>query len=289
MTLAKLSILTPKKTLTVAGRLVDLSSPKVMGIVNVTPDSFFAASRKLGIEEILTQAEKMLEEGATFLDIGGYSSRPGALDISEEEEISRITKPIEAIAKRFPEAVISIDTFRAAVAKAGVDAGANVINDISGGHLDSQMLQTVAELRIPYVGMHMRGTPQTMKTLTDYDDILTEVMSYFGKIMNQCRELGIIDVVVDPGFGFAKTLEQNYYLLKNLPVLKQLGCPVLVGVSRKSMIHKLLKTSAEDALNGTTALNSVALLNGANILRVHDVKEAVETITLINQLNAAGV
>jgi dihydropteroate synthase len=285
--LAKLLILTPKKTLNVNGRLVDLTSPKVMGILNVTPDSFYSASRHSDIT-ILNAAEKMLEDGATFLDIGGYSSRPGAMDISVEEEVNRVVEPIESIAKRFPDAVISIDTFRSSVAKAAIDSGAKMINDISGGNLDTEMLPMAGKLNVPYVGMHMRGTPQTMKSFTEYDDLLTEVMSYFRQIMDRCKDVGVHDVVIDPGFGFAKTLEQNYYLLKNLPVLKQLGVPILVGVSRKSMIWKLLEVEADKALNGTTALNSVALLKGASILRVHDVKEAVEAVKLIGRLNDSG-
>ena len=288
MTLAKLSILTPKKTLTTSGRLIDLSIPKVMGIVNVTPDSFYAGSRKQEIKDFLTLVEQMLLDGATFLDVGGYSSRPGADHISEEDEIRRVSGPITALSKEFPEAIISIDTFRSSVAKAAIDAGAHMINDISGGQLDEAMLSVAGNLRVPYIGMHMRGTPQTMKSLTEYDDLLKEVMVYFGGMLNRCKEVGIIDALIDPGFGFAKTLNQNYYLLNHLSILKQLGVPILVGVSRKSMIWRLLEIDADQALNGTTALNSVALLKGANILRVHDVKEAVETVKLIEQLNDSG-
>ena len=258
-----------------------------MGILNVTPDSFYARSRQSEIS-LLKAADAMLEEGATFLDVGGYSSRPGAIDISQEEEIERIVEPISAIAKRFPEAIIAIDTFRGSVAKAALDEGAHMINDISGGQLDEEMLRMAGRLDVPYIGMHMRGTPQTMKTLTQYDDLLTEVMSYFGKMIDSCKSSGVHDVIIDPGFGFAKTLEQNYYLLNNLSMLKQLEVPILVGVSRKSMIFKLLEIAPEEALNGTTALNSVALLKGANILRVHDVKEAVEAVKLIGRLNDSG-
>jgi dihydropteroate synthase len=288
LTLAKLSILTPKKTFNVNGHLIDFSSPKVMGILNVTPDSFYAGSRQTDAT-LLKAAETMLKEGATFLDIGGYSSRPGAADVPEEEEINRIAKPIALITRNFPEAVISIDTFRSNVVKAAFDVGATVINDISGGQLDPKMLETAGRLQAPFVGMHMRGTPQTMKALTDYDDLLMEVMSYFGQMMEKCKEAGILDVAIDPGFGFAKTIDQNYFLLNHLPVLKQLQAPILVGVSRKSMIWKFLEIEPSEALNGTTALNSVALLKGANILRVHDVKEAVQAVKLIGRLDDTGI
>ncbi len=256
-----------------------------MGIINVTPDSFFSGSRKAGTDDILETAEMMLREGATFLDIGGYSSRPGAENISIEDEITRVVHPIEAITKRFPEAIISVDTFRSEVAKRAVDSGAAIINDISAGHLDENMLESVAEMNVPYITMHMRGTPQTMKSLTDYQDILLEMTNYFSTVLDRCNQLGIKDVIIDPGFGFAKTAEQSFDLLNRLDHFHHLNRPLLVGVSRKSMIYRTLNLTAEEALNGTSVLNTVALLKGATILRVHDVKEAVEAVKLVNQLN----
>ncbi|WP_420577083.1 dihydropteroate synthase [Ekhidna sp.] len=265
--------------------MIDLSSPKVMGIINVTPDSFFSGSRKIDMDAILQTTEKMLEEGATFLDIGGYSSRPGATDISVEEEISRVIDPIKTIIDRFPEANISIDTFRSEVARKAVETGASMVNDISAGHLDESMLSTVADMGVPYIAMHMRGTPQNMKELTKYDDLLHEVVKYFSSVLHDCNRLGIRDVIIDPGFGFAKTAEQSFDLLNKLDHFHHLDRPVLVGISRKSMIYRTLNSTAEEALNGTTVLNTVALLKGAQILRVHDVKEAVEAIKLVNELS----
>jgi len=281
--------LNPKKTLNIDGRLVDLSTSKVMGILNVTPDSFFAGSRISSEKEIMQTAERMLADGATFLDIGGYSSRPGAVDISVQDEIKRIAAPIEQLAREFPKSILSIDTFRSEVARVALDAGALMINDISGGHLDADMMTLAGQRRVPYIAMHMRGTPQTMKHLTQYEDLLLEVMQYFADIQQKAKAAGILDLIIDPGFGFAKTLEQNYYLLQHLEYFKQLECPILVGVSRKSMIYKLLEGSPDEALNGTTALNSVALLRGANILRVHDVREAVQTVKLITQLHDSRI
>lgn len=281
----KSNTLIAHSTININGRLMDLSSPKVMGIINVTPDSFYSGSRKQTDSEVFYQAERMLKEGASFLDVGGYSSRPGATDISIEEEVQRVQLAIDGIITRFPEAIVSVDTFRSEVAKAAVDAGASMVNDISAGMLDDQMLETVGKLKVPYIAMHMRGAPQNMKELSKYDDLLKEVMQYFSERLVKIREAGIKDVVIDPGFGFAKTIEQNYYLLNHVDYLKKLDLPMLVGVSRKSMIYKLLNISAEDALNGTTVLNTLALLKGASILRVHDVKEAMESIKLINQLS----
>ncbi|MEP1033861.1 dihydropteroate synthase [Ekhidna sp.] len=274
-----------KHTINIRGEIVDLSSPKVMGIINVTPDSFFSGSRKEVTDDILETAEMMLSEGATFLDIGGYSSRPGAEDISIEDEIARVVNPIEAIKKQFPESFISIDTFRSEVAKRAVDAGAAIVNDISAGHLDENMLPCVAEMGVPYIAMHMRGTPQTMKSKVDYEDILLEMMKYFSTTLDHCNHLGIKDVLIDPGFGFAKTAEQSFDLLNRLDHFHHLNRPLLVGVSRKSMIYRTLNLTAEEALNGTSVLNTVALFKGAAILRVHDVKEAVEAVKLISQLN----
>lgn len=255
-----------------------------MGILNVTPDSFYEGSRKSTVNEVLKSAERMLSEGAIFLDVGGYSSRPGSADVSVQEEMNRVIAPINAIIKEFPECRISIDSFRSEVAKAACDAGATIINDISGGHLDQLMLPMAGELQIPYIGMHMRGTPQTMKALTDYDDLLIEMGHYFSEMQASCLEHGIHDLIIDPGFGFAKTIEQNFDLLKHLDYLSHIDCPILVGLSRKSMIFKTLNIEPKDALNGTSGLNAIALLKGASILRVHDVKEAVELTKLIGKL-----
>lgn len=256
-----------------------------MGIINVTPDSFFSESRKKNSNDLLLSAEKMLNDGATFLDVGGYSSRPGAHDITAFEETSRVVGSIESIMRRFPEAIISIDTFRSEVARNAVDAGAAIVNDISAGYLDEEMLKAVSKMDVPYIAMHMRGTPQTMKKLVDYDDLLTEVLKYFSSLINDCNHLGIKDVIIDPGFGFAKTAEQSFDLLNKLDQFHCLDRPLLVGVSRKSMIYQTLNLTAEKALNGTSVLNTVALFKGASILRVHDVKEAVEAVKLISQLN----
>lgn len=274
-----------KHTINIKGEIVDLSSPKVMGIINTTPDSFFSGSRNTLINDVLESAEKMLDEGAAFLDIGGYSSRPGAEDVDLDEELARTIKPIEEVMKRFPEAVISIDTFRSQVARAAIGAGASIVNDISAGHLDDDMLSSVAEMGVPYIAMHMRGTPQNMKELTDYEDVLMEVMKYFSDVLNRCNHLGIKDVIIDAGFGFAKTAEQSFELLNKLDHLHHHDRPLLVGISRKSMIYRTLNLTAEKALNGTSVLNTVALFKGAAILRVHDVKEAVEAVKLISQLN----
>ena len=237
------------------------------------------------MKEIIESAEKMLNEGATFLDIGGYSSRPGAEHITVQEEIERVIDPIKNIVKNFPDAIISIDTFRSEVARIAVDSGASLVNDISAGHLDDKMLSSIARMDVPYIAMHMRGTPQTMKEMNDYDDLLMEVTKYFSSVLHHCNQLGIKDVIIDPGFGFAKTASQSFSLLGNLAHLQMLNRPVLVGVSRKSMIYRTLNTTAEQALNGTSVLNTVALFKGAAILRVHDVKEAVEAVKLVNQLN----
>ena len=274
-----------KLSLNAGGKLIDLSTPKVMGIINITPDSFFAGSRKTDTPAILLQAEKMLTDGATFLDLGAYSSRPGAVDISVEEETERLLPAVEAIAKDFPEAVMSIDTFRASVAEAAVKAGAHIVNDISGGSLDAKMFATVARLQVPYILMHMKGTPQTMVQQAQYDDVFAEVYDYFVKKIYQLRQLGLHDIILDPGFGFAKTAEQGYELMSRMQEFGVLQLPVLAGVSRKRMVYGLLGNSAEDALNGTTALNTIALTKGASILRVHDVKEAVEAVKIWEACN----
>lgn len=274
-----------KITLRSKGKLLLLDKPMVMGILNVTPDSFYEGSRLLSDNsKVLKLSEKMLLEGADILDIGGYSSRPGADEVSEEEELERVIPAINKIQAEFPKAIISIDTFRAKVAKEAILNGAAIVNDISAGSLDSEMISTVGKLNVPYIAMHMKGNPKVMQTLTEYDDVILEMMKYFSEKLNECKKAGIKDVIIDPGFGFAKTVEQNYWILKNLSYFKTIQAPILVGVSRKSMIYKKLETTAENALNGTTALNMVALINGANILRVHDVKEAIETVKLYKQL-----
>lgn len=278
--MAKDTFFQKKATLNAGGWLIDLSSPKVMGIINLTPDSFFAGSRKQGVDEALSQAEKMLSEGATFLDLGAYSSRPGADDISVQEECDRLLPVVEAIANRFPEAFLAIDTFRSTVAEAGIKAGAHIINDISGGQLDEDMFATAARLQVPYILMHMKGTPQTMNQMAHYEDVFTEVYDYFTDKYYQLKQLGVHDVIIDPGFGFAKKPEQSYAIMNRLQDLNLLQLPILVGISRKKMIYGQLGISPEEALNGTSVLNTIALTKGANILRVHDVKEAVEAVKI---------
>jgi dihydropteroate synthase len=271
-------------TINCKGTLIDLSTPKVMGILNITPDSFYDGSVLQNENAILAQAEKMLNNGATFLDMGGYSSRPGAIDVPVTEEINRVIPAIELVLKNFPEALISIDTFRSKVAKKAIECGAVIINDISAGMLDEAMLSTVLQLQVPYIMMHMRGTSQTMQSQTDYKNVTLDVLHYFSERIAAARSAGINDLIVDPGFGFAKTIEQNFELLSNLELFKNLNVPLLIGISRKGMIHKTLNITPQEALNGTTALNGIALLKGANILRVHDVKEAVECVELMNKL-----
>ena len=255
-----------------------------MGILNVTPDSFYDGGRFKSADNALKQVEKMLSEGASFIDIGAYSSRPGADHVSEEEEQQRLLQVLDPILKTFPEVLISIDTFRSKIAKTAIEAGASMINDISAGQLDDDMLQTIGELKVPYIMMHMRGTPQTMQQQTDYKDLLFEINSYFAERIRLANSYQIHDIIIDPGFGFAKTLEQNYELLSKLDLLNSIKRPILAGVSRKSMIYKLLDITQDQALNGTTSLNTIALLKGAKILRVHDVKAAFECITLTQQL-----
>lgn len=272
-------------TINCKGRLLDLSSPKVMGILNVTPDSFYDGGKYKDELEILNQVETMLNDGATIIDIGGYSSRPGAKEIKINEEIGRVVPVVELILNKFPETLISIDTFRSEVAQKSIVAGASIVNDISAGHLDSDMLSTVGKLGVPYIMMHMRGNSKTMQNQTQYEDLVKEVNSYFAERISIAHEHKIIDIIIDPGFGFAKTLEQNFELLNKFELLQIVGKPILAGVSRKSMIYKTLDTSSEKALNGTTALNMLALQKGAKILRVHDVKEAMECVTLFNKLH----
>ncbi len=255
-----------------------------MGIINVTPDSFYDGGKTVVLRDSIAQAEKMVRHGATFIDIGGYSSRPGATDISEAEEQARVIPVIEVLNREFPKTFFSIDTFRSTVAKAAIEAGAALVNDISGGMLDAEMLPTVAKLKVPYILMHMKGTPKTMSGLAEYKNITKEVLFYFSERIALARKAGINDIIADPGFGFAKNRKHNFELLKNLELLKALYVPLLTGISRKSLIYKTLETTPEQALNGTTVLNSLALQKGANILRVHDVKEAKECVTLLQSV-----
>jgi dihydropteroate synthase len=270
-----------KKHLKIGKKLLDLSTPKIMGIINTTPDSFYENSRTSTLDTILLQTEKHLNEGADFIDIGGYSTRPGAEDISIEDEIQRIAEPIRLIKSAFPNCIISCDTFRSKVAQIAIDNGADIINDISGGELDSEMYKIIAKNKTPYILMHSKGTPQNMQNQTDYKSIFTEMINYFSSKIELLYELGLTELIIDPGFGFAKTLEQNYEILNRLEDFYFLKHPILVGISRKSMIYKKLNNSPNEALNGTTILNTIAITKGANILRVHDVKEAKEIVQLL--------
>jgi dihydropteroate synthase len=272
-------------TLNYKGRLLVIDRPWIMGIINITPDSFYAGSRQTQTDDILRRAEKMLTESADILDIGGQSSRPGSTIISKEEEMQRVLPAVEQIYNRFPEAVISIDTFYADVARDCIQAGAGIVNDISAGKMDIEMLQTVATLQTPFIIMHMKGVPGTMQQKPVYENLLKEVTDFFITKIDECKKAGIRDLIIDPGFGFGKTIAHNFELLSNLSIFEILNCPLLLGVSRKSTIYKTLGTNAEEALNGTTVLNTIGLLKGANILRVHDVKEAKEAVKLISTMN----
>lgn len=276
--------ITTGMTINCNGKLIDLKIPKTMGILNLTPDSFYDGGKLKNNKAILLQAEKMLHEGATFLDLGGYSSRPGADHVSEEEEKRRILPTITLLLKELPQVVLSIDTFRSSIAREAISYGACMINDISGGSIDEHMIPTVGSLQVPYIGMHMRGTPQTMASHATYENVTKEVLLECSEILQKARAHNINDVIIDPGFGFAKTTEHNFELLQNLELFSSLNCPLLIGISRKSMIYKTLKINAERALNGTTALHSLALFKGAHILRVHDVQEAQEAITLLEHI-----
>ncbi|MBX3241557.1 MAG: dihydropteroate synthase [Chitinophagaceae bacterium] len=269
-------------TLNCKGRLLEIDTPVIMGIINVTPDSFYDGSRKQNTEEIVVAAGNMLKEGAAILDIGGQSTRPGSVRVSAEEEAARVVPAIEAIKKNHPEAIISIDTYSSGVAMAALDAGASVINDVSGGDLDPEILTVAANASAPYICMHMQGTPDTMQKEPYYEDVTREVLDYLIKKIAACRAAGIKDIIADPGFGFGKTIQHNFILLRGLSVFKILDVPILAGISRKSTIYRTLGISAEHALNGTTVLNTIALMNGAHILRVHDVKAAAEAIQLVN-------
>ena len=270
-------------TINCKGQLIDLSTPKIMGILNVTPNSFYDGGKFTLSENGLLQVGKMLEEGATFIDIGAYSSKPNAEFVSEEEELSRILPVVQSVLKQFPDALLSIDTFRSEIAAVCIENGAAIINDISAGNLDEKMMDVVAKYNVPYIMMHMRGTPQTMQSHTNYENIVKEILFYFSEKVSKARSLGINDLIIDPGFGFAKTLEQNYEVLQNLELFQMLDLPILAGISRKSMVYKPIGVTANEALNGTTVLNTIALSKGANILRVHDVKEALECAKLFER------
>lgn len=271
-------------TLNCKGRLLIIDKPIVMGIINVTPDSFFESSRQQAINDVVSKAEHMLHDGAIIIDIGGQTTKQGSEQIGAEEEIKRVVPVIEALVQTFPSIYISIDTYHAAVAKAAVNAGACIVNDVSGGMMDAAMLATVAALKVPYICMHMQGTPQTMQVNPTYDNVTKEVLDFFIERLAACKQAGIKDVIVDVGFGFGKTIAHNFQLLKDMAVFKILDAPILAGLSRKSTIYKTLGISAKEALNGTTVLNTIALQNGADILRVHDVKEAKEAIVLVCKL-----
>jgi dihydropteroate synthase len=279
------NVFSTRKTLNLRGELIDLHIPKVMGILNVTPDSFYDGGRFSEEEAMLTQVGKMIQEGADFVDIGGYSTRPGAREVTESEELSRVLPVIDKIKTRYPGVMLSVDTFRSSVAQKAVAAGAAIINDVSGGQADEKMFEVVARAGVPYILMHMRGTPQTMTGLTRYDNLLKEIMDFFYPKITQLHRLGVPDVIVDPGFGFAKTPRQGFELLRSLDFFAALDCPLMVGLSRKSMIWKTLGTTPANALNGSTVLNTIALSKGASILRVHDVREAVETRQLFLEVN----
>lgn len=274
-----------KTSLNFRGKLEDINGPKIMGILNATPDSFYDGGKNNTIQFAIKNVKKMLAEGADYIDIGGYSSRPGAKDVSEQEELDRVLPIIEFCISEIPNVIISIDTFRSNVALAAVESGALMINDISGGDLDPKMYQVAGGCKVPYIAMHMKGVPQTMQDKPTYDHLMDEILLSFSSKVEAMKEAGIKDIIIDPGFGFGKTISDNYEILKELNAFELLGCPVLVGFSRKSMIYKLLNTSPEKALNGTSVLNTLALSHGADILRVHDVKEAKEVITLWDKVN----
>ena len=274
-------------TINCKGNLIDVSSPKVMGILNITPDSFYDGGKYKNESDILFQTEKMLLEGATFIDVGAYSSRPGAAHISENEELSRMIPVVDLLINHFPEIIISVDTFRSKIAKETIENGAAIINDISGGKMDEKMFQTIADLQVPYILMHMLGTPQNMQQNPVYEDVTKEIISFFAAQIYKLHQLKVNDIIIDVGFGFGKTMQHNYEILNNLSLFKILDAPILAGISRKSMLYKPLEIKANEALNATTVANTIALLNGANILRVHDVKEAMEAIKIVNQLESS--
>jgi dihydropteroate synthase len=274
-------------TLNCKGKLLVIEKPLVMGIINATPDSFFNQHLHNSMEAVIALADKMINDGADMLDIGGQSTRPGSERISAEKEMERVLPLIQLLHKKYPETILSIDTYHSKVAVAAIQDGASVVNDISAGNMDVEMIPVVAALKVPYICMHMKGTPQSMQQNASYDDVVKEVLDFFIKKMDECKKVGIKDIIIDPGFGFGKTINHNFMLLKNLAVFQMLQKPMLVGISRKATIYKTLNISADEALNGTTVLNTVALLNGASIIRVHDVKEAKETIQLLDRYNNA--
>ena len=284
MTAFKDTFFYTKKTSRTGGRIIDWTFPRIMAILNCTPDSFYDGSVNRSVKSAVERASWMIAEGAEIIDVGGYSSRPGAADVPLKEELERVVPVIEAIRENFPDILISIDTFRSTVASKAIEAGANIINDISGGMLDPEMFATVAKYQAPYILMHSKGTPQTMNNLSNYEDLVSDMLGYFIDRIEQARIAGIKDIIIDPGFGFAKTIDQNYELLKKLKIFTILNLPVLVGVSRKSMIYKTLENTPSEALNGTTVLHSMALMSNIQILRVHDIKEARETIQLVKRV-----
>ena len=273
-----------KTTINIKGVLMDLSSPKVMGILNITPDSFYENSRISKEEDIVNKVNEMISDGMDIVDVGGYSSRPGAKEVSVEDEIDRVVPVIKIISKNFPELPISIDTFRSKVAEQAVLSGAGIINDISAGEMDKSMFDFVSEVDVPYIAMHMKGNPQTMQNNPEYEDVMHEMMLYFSEKVNKLRQLNVSDIILDPGFGFGKTVSHNYEILNKFELLQNLELPTLTGVSRKSMINKVLGIEPKDALNGTSILNTVALMKGTNILRVHDVKEAKQAVLLTQKI-----
>ena len=271
-------------TINLKGKLMNFSIPKIMGILNITPDSFYDGGRYNSKEKIQRQIEKMVISGADIIDVGGYSSRPGAKDISIEDELNRVIPVIKIIKKKFPETIVSIDTFRSRIASEAIISGADIVNDISGGNLDSNMFQTVSKHKVPYILMHMRGNPENMMSKTNYENVTKDVCKYFSQRINKAHSCGINDIIIDPGFGFSKTTQQNYELLNNLEFFKEFQRPIIIGISRKSMIYKTLNTTPDKALNGSSVLHTISLMKGANILRTHDVKEAVECVKIVSQL-----
>ena len=271
-------------TINLRGKLINFSVPKIMGILNITPDSFYDGGKYNSKEKIQRQIEKMIISGADIVDVGGYSSRPGANDISIEEELNRVIPVIEIIKKKFPKTIVSIDTFRSRVASEAIISGADIVNDISGGNLDSNMFETVSKHKVPYILMHMRGNPENMMSKTNYENVTKDLCKYFSERIDKAKSIGINDIIIDPGFGFSKTTQQNYELLNNLEFFKEFQKPIVVGVSRKSMIYKTLNTTPDKALNGSSVLHTISLMKGANILRTHDVKEAVECVKIVSQL-----
>ncbi|OSZ79234.1 dihydropteroate synthase [Chitinophagaceae bacterium IBVUCB1] len=281
----KNTVLPVQTTLQSKGRLLDISTPVIMGILNATPDSFYNKGRESDADSILRNAERMLSEGAAILDVGGASTKPGSGIIAPDEELRRVLPVLEALHRRFPDAWLSVDTYHSRVAKEAVAAGASIINDVSSGSIDSDMIATVAKLQVPYIAMHMQGTPATMQQNPQYNNVTQDILNYLRTTIDTCEAAGIKDIIIDPGFGFGKTLEHNYELLRNMHTLRMLGKPILAGISRKGMVWKALGTTPDEALNGTTALHMIALQQGANILRVHDVKEATEVVTLLRYLH----